>query len=170
MQQRPKSYWLPLFEKLTDKDLKEYPFPQEPLLSFALQNPDDLLFLLEKGLSVDQENDFGKTALFYAIGDNNLKAVEILLAHHADVNHKYFSAEKLRSENECNYPNLQHTLRSPLMHAAQHSDVDMLKLLLNHGAKLHDVDELNESALNYAEKAGKQKNVQFLKEQLNKTQ
>lgn len=130
---RSSEYISLLTDKLTSDDFNYLGNEGEPLLSFALQSPKNLRLLLSKGVPVNAENDFGKTALFYAIGLNNLEAVELLLKNKADVNHTYKSAVDLRTDNnridECIYPNLGHTLRSPLMHAAQNADVNMLKLL-----------------------------------------
>ena len=52
------------------------------------------------------------------------------------------------------------------MHAAQHSDIAMLKLMLNAGADLHAKDIKDSSAADYATDNLKQKNAIFLHEQL----
>lgn len=164
---RSSEYISILADKLTSDDFNDLGNEGEPLLSFALQSPKNLRLLLSKGVPVNAENDFGKTALFYAIGLNNLEAVEILLKNKADVNHTYKSAVDLRNDNnridECIYPNLGHTLRSPLMHAAQNADVKMLKLLINNGAKLNITDELGFNALDYAVLGKNIQNQNYLK-------
>ena len=158
--------WLPLLERLNKDELQSTHFPQEPLLSFAIAQHDNLKVLLQKGVPVEAENAFGKTALFYAIEASDQEAVKLLLDNKADVDHAYKSVEKLRPNNDaCIFPNLKHTLRTPLMHAAQHSNPAMLKLLLVNGAKLGAKDELQFNALDYALMAGNQENIAFLKSQ-----
>jgi ankyrin repeat protein len=152
-----------LGDKLSATEIAGFEQTEEPLLSMAIASPDNLRYLLDKGVAVDSQNDFGKTALFYAIGLNNYPAVEILLQHKADVNHAYKSAEELRGADECVYPELRHTKRTPLMHAAQHADAKMIKLLLDHGAQLKAIDDQAYNAADYAAVAHKPENLAFLK-------
>ncbi|QSA99482.1 ankyrin repeat domain-containing protein [Methylomonas sp. EFPC1] len=161
---RPKAFIATLIDKLSSSDLAGFENGAEPLLSLSIGNHESLRFLLEKQISVNVPNDFGKTALFYAIGENDHEATELLLAHKADVNHSYKSAAELRNGDECVYPNLGHTKRTPLMHAAQHADVDMLKLLIKHGANLNAADERGFNALDFAVVMAKNKeNETYLK-------
>lgn len=143
-----------LLKQLPKEGLAEHQTDSEPVLSFALNNRDIFQLLIKNKAPVNAENAFGKTALFYAIGSNNHQAVSWLLNNGADVNHRYKPATALRTKNgtfyQCIYPNLTHTLRAPLMHAAQNSDVEMLKLLIKNGANLGDADELGFNALDYA--------------------
>jgi ankyrin repeat protein len=161
---KPKEYLAILMENLSAEDLAAFGHDAEPLLAFALNNHDNLRFLLDRQVPVDAANDFGKTALFYAIGVNDLEAVDILLRNKADVNHAYKSAAELRRNGDaCIYPNLEHTKRTPLMHAAQHGDVALLKLLIKSGANLNALDDLGNDALAYAREAHENKNEVFLK-------
>ena len=48
------------------------------------------------------------------------------------------------------------------MHAAQHSDVEMMKLLIRYGADIHAKDEHDANIANYAEDNNKQKNLKFI--------
>lgn len=124
---------------------------QEPLLSLALGSLANLEYLLRKGVPVNAVNGFGKTTLFYAIGASNHAAVELLLRYQADVHHTYKSNKELRPDNdECFYVGLKHTRRTTLMHAAQNSDVHMLKILLAAGAPLRALDDLGFNAHDYA--------------------
>ena len=120
--------------------------------------------LLNSGASVDYTNAFGKTPLFYAIGYGDRELVQILLAHGADVNHAYFSARHINPENEsCALTaTLKHTKRTPLMHAAQNSDLAMIRLLIDKGARTQDLDEVGFSALDYAVMGEKAKNQAYL--------
>lgn len=147
---RPKAFIATLMEKLSSSDLASFENGSEPLLSLTVRNHENLRFLLEKQMAVNAANDFGKTALFYAIGENDHEATELLLAYKADVNHSFKSAAELRNGDECVYPDLGHTKRTPLMHAAQHADVDMLKLLIKLGANLNAADERGFNALDFA--------------------
>ncbi|GAB3541642.1 hypothetical protein GCM10027343_12420 [Noviherbaspirillum agri] len=136
----------------------------EPLLSLAIGSQPNLEYLLSRKVPVNAANDFGKTALFYAIGANNHKAAEALMQSGANVNHAYKSASELRPDGDaCIYPGLIHTKRTPLMHAAQHSDVKMLKLLIQAESKLDAVDDLGFNALDYAVLGKKKDNEIYLK-------
>lgn len=161
---QPKAFIAALTEKLSSSDLAGFENGLEPLLSLTVRNHENLRFLLEKQMAVNAANDFGKTALFYAIGENDHEAADLLLAHKADVNHSYKSAAELRNGDECVYPDLGHTKRTPLMHAAQHADVDMLKLLIKYGANLNATDERGFNAVDFAVVMAKNKdNEAYLK-------
>jgi ankyrin repeat protein len=161
---RPKAFIATLMEKLSPSDLAGFENGAEPLLSLTIRNHENLRYVLEKQVAVNAANDFGKTALFYAIGENDHEATELLLAHKADVNHSYKSAAELRNGDDCVYPDLGHTKRTPLMHAAQHADVDMLKLLIKHGANFNAVDERGFNALDFSVVMAKNKeNEAYLK-------
>ena len=136
----------------------------EPLLSYALRNQGNLELLLSKKAPVNQANGFGKTALFHAVEASNYPAVDTLLRTGADVNRTYKSAKELRpDDNECTYFGLRHTRRTPLMHAAQNSDVQMLKVLVQEGALVTAADDLGYNALDYAAMGGKKENETYLK-------
>jgi len=49
------------------------------------------------------------------------------------------------------------------MHAAQHADVSMLKLLLHRGASLADVDTVGHNATDYALRGERPQNAAYLK-------
>lgn len=137
---------------------------QEALLSLALGSQQNLEHLLAQKVPVNAANDFGKTALFYAIGANNHPAADALVRAGADVNHAYKSAKELRPDgDECVYPGLLHTRRTPLMHAAQHSDVKMIGTLLKAGARLDASDDLGYNALDYAVLGTNKDNEAYLK-------
>lgn len=153
-----------LAEALSPEALQHLNEEKEPLLSFAIGNQQNLEYLLRKEVPVNAANDFGKTALFYAIATNNHKAAEALLRSGADVNHAYKSAKELRPDgDECVYPGLSHTRRTPLMHAAQHGDIQMVTMLLKAGAQLEAIDDLGFNALDYAALRRSKDNETYLK-------
>jgi hypothetical protein len=88
--------------------------------------------------------------------------VKYLLQKGANPNHPYKSKEELKNLDFCIY-NIQHSKRTPLMHAAQHSTIKMLKLLLKHGAHLEETDELGFNALDYAIEHRNKANAHFLR-------
>jgi len=137
----------------------------EPLLSLALGSLDNLDYLLRRQVPVEAANGFGKTPLFYAIGAGKHAAVELLLQHRADVGHAYKSKQELRPGGDvdaCVFAGLNHTARTPLMHAAQNSDVRMLKILLKAGAALRARDDMGFNAHDYALMGKNTDNARYL--------
>lgn len=146
-----------------DTGLPDITATPEPLLSLALGSLANLEHLLRRNVPVDAANGFGKTALFYAIGAGNHAAVDLLLRYQADVRHTYKLSKELRPDNApCVYPNLLHTGRTTLMHAAQNADVPMLKVLLKAGAALQARDELGFNAHDFARMGKKTDNALYL--------
>lgn len=161
---RPLKIVSTLTEALSPEVLQDLDEKKEPLLSFAIGNQQNLEYLISKKIPVNAANDFGKTALFYAIAANNHKAVEALVKAGANVNHAYKSAKELRPDgDECVHPGLSHTRRTPLMHAAQHSDIRMITMLLKAGAQLEAIDDMGYNALDYATLQTKTDNEAYLK-------
>ncbi|WLQ15771.1 ankyrin repeat domain-containing protein [Hahella aquimaris] len=148
-----------IVETLLDsvKDLNQ---GDESPLFFAVHNPDNMRLLLSKGADVNYQNGFGKTALYYAIQFNLPESAQALLNAGAEVNHRYKSGPEV--QYDCRY-NITRTLRSPLMHAAQHADTAMLELLIKAGADPLLVDGLGDTALTYAEENDKPENAAYLK-------
>jgi hypothetical protein len=146
---RPRPYLALLVQQLKTLDAGD-----ESALFFALGNLENVKFLLARGASVDYANRFGKTPLFYAVGRGDLRLAKLLLDHGAGVDHNYKKAAELEPSSDpllCGeYHFIRHAGRTPLMHAAQHADVAMLKLLLARGARREDVDGMGFNALDYA--------------------
>ncbi len=151
-----------IIKKLLEKVEDINSFDESPL-SCAVQDLEMLKFLLNQkicSLDINHKNLFGKTPLFYAIQYSNHESVAYLLQKGANVNQKYATKSEIdmrMTDNE-----IYHAQRTPLMHAAQNSDVAMLKLLLNNGANLKDLDEIDNNALDYAISEKKEENIKFL--------
>lgn len=131
-----------------------------PTLLFAIKKPATLELLLKLGAAVDKQNDFGKTALYVAIENNDLNAVKILMEHGANVNHRYLGRDSLDSYN---YRWMIDYRRTPLMSAAEYANVEMMKYLIDHGADYHAVDEEGLNVLDYAIHGRKEQNILYCK-------
>ncbi len=134
----------------------------ESTVSNAVYSPKNIQLLLDAGFSPDHQNEFGKTALYYAIQFSQHDSVSVLLNNGANVNHTY----QLEKENKWSCIGIERWGRTPLMHAAQHSDVEMIQLLLKAGADLHAKDIKGSSAIDYAKDNLKQENENFLSKEL----
>lgn len=134
----------------------------ESNLSNAVYEPRNIQILLDAGYSPDHQNEFGKTALYYAIQFNQHESVRLLLNNSANVNHTY----QLEKEDRWSCSGIEQWGRTPLMHAAQHSDTEMIKLLLEAGADLHAKDSKGSSAMDYAINNLKQENENFLSKEV----
>lgn len=130
----------------------------ETILSNAINNPSNLELLLQAGYQIDHQNEFGKTALYYAIQFNEHDSVKLLLEHGADVNQAY----QQEADNEWSCIGIEQWGRTPLMHAAQHADTEMINILLDNGAQLTVKDILGSSAYDYAKNNNKKQNEQLL--------
>jgi len=141
----------------------------ESALFFSLRSSEHMKFLLRRGANVNYENGFGKTVLFYAIEYKDFEMVKLLLGHKADVNHCYKSKEEIKKISWEDFPFYQsycmltHNKRTPLMHAAQHGNAALIKLLLEHGANLNTRDQEGCNASDYARGGKKSENMLFLK-------
>lgn len=144
-------------KSIKDMNLENYPYFGEPLISFALFNKDNLELLLDEGYPVEHSDYFDKTVLYYAIQYQLHETVSLLLKYGANVNAKYTAAKRDYFCDE-----MINGGRTPLMHAAQHADVAMIEILLNNGAELNTVDTNKENALDYAEQANHEENVEYL--------
>lgn len=130
----------------------------ETPLSLAAYDQEVLLALLEKGFDVNHMNSFGKTALYYAIENTQLDAVKLLVEYGANVDSAY-NQENDFSQDNCG---ISHWNRSPLMHAAQHSDVEIVDYLVSRGANTTAQDSTGLAPRDYALRAGKTLIVEYL--------
>jgi hypothetical protein len=118
---------------------------QEPLLSYALHRPDDMVRLIEQGTNLEERNRFGKTTLMFAAHLDNLPAARILVEKGADVN-----ATTLPQRPEDGYElQIQFWSRSALMYAAENASLKMISYLLKAGADATAQDSGGRGMLDY---------------------
>jgi hypothetical protein len=100
----------------------------DSLLNVAVEYPQALIYLLERGFDPNIGNAFGKTPLMYAAQYNQLKSAEILLKAGANPN-----ATTYLPFDRCEFTIGTSSL-TPLHYATRYSSARMVKLLLEHGA------------------------------------
>lgn len=124
-------------KRLVEKGAKvDAVIEEETPLMKAADRADVLLFLLGQKASVDAHNDFGKTALFYAIQFNNLDSVKALVEAGANVN------TPLKITNDEQYYEFQFVLGfTPLAYSMRYGSPEMTTYLMEKGATLNGVDK-----------------------------
>ncbi|MCR2062989.1 ankyrin repeat domain-containing protein, partial [Campylobacter helveticus] len=142
----------------------------ESAIFYALENKQNVEFLIQKGANVNHANAFGKTPLFYALEFNQDEVAKLLIEKGANVNAKYINNNEklaLNSSNTTPYfitlCALEHTSKNVFMHAASYSNVSMLKLLVEKKVDIFAVDDLGFNALDFALMADKQENAAYLR-------
>lgn len=130
-------------------------FGHENTLFYALKNYDILKFLLKNGAMINYKNSFGKTPIFYACELNDERLVAFLIQNGADVNAKIISNyEKIALSSSGSLPfklcALNHTSKNLLMHAAKYSNLNIIKLLIQNGANINEVDDMGYNAADFA--------------------
>jgi hypothetical protein len=99
----------------------------DSLLAIAVRYPEALEYLLDRGINPNGANQFGKTPLMFAAQYDEVRAVEILLAHGADPN-----ALTTPPSDGCYYT-LQWNHASPLHYAARYSSPGLIEKLIAGG-------------------------------------
>src|SRR5206468_2812775 len=100
----------------------------ESLLSTAVEYPEALAYLLERGANPNRANAFGKTPLMYAAQHNAFASAKLLLDHGANP-----SAATEQPKDTCYY-SLQTTKVTALHYAVRYASTDLVSLLLDRGA------------------------------------
>lgn len=100
----------------------------------AVNRPDVVKLLIERGANINGQNTFGKTALMYAIQYGNFTAVKLLVEGKADVNMATFGPM-----DDCEYE-IQVGNRTPLMYAAWQGNIEIVNYLISKGAKTDSKD------------------------------
>ena len=112
-----------------------------PLVSFAVFGGSDIeipKMLLVAGAGPDIESakeDDGATALQYAAATGNLELAELLIAAHADVNHRSALGD------------------TPLLQAVSDEHLDVARLLIANGADVNLANNFGKTPLDYVDEA-----------------
>lgn len=100
-------------------------------IEIAMDNKEEVIKLLEKGVDVNEINELGMTPLSTAIYFNNLELASLLIEKGADVNFNWKGIFTL------------------LMLACEKHNDKMVKLLLEKGAKVNEIDGSGYNALHH---------------------
>ncbi|PSM52637.1 ankyrin domain-containing protein [Campylobacter blaseri] len=129
----------------------------ESALFFALNDLNMVTYLINKGANINYKNSFGKTPLFDAVELNNIELVNFLIDNGANVNSKIISNNEkmgivstIGDYTPFGLCGLAHTSKSLLMHAAKYSNLEIVKKLIELGARIDDVDDLGFNAADFA--------------------
>lgn len=114
----------------------------EPTLLISVLRPEVIAWLLDMGESIEQVNQYGKTALMTAAHLNRVETLRLLLQRGADVNRRTFGEIKVDlypyrmylSDTIRKPRSLRHAGRTALMYAAENADAVIIDLLLSAGA------------------------------------
>lgn len=112
----------------------------DPLLLVAVNHPQALALMLERGAKADERNAFGKTALMTAAQHDLMDSARLLLDKGAAIN-----ATTWKQDGTA----LSHDGRTALMYAAAHASLPMIRLLLDRGADPHLADTKGRRAIDY---------------------
>ncbi|MCB9493728.1 MAG: ankyrin repeat domain-containing protein [Epsilonproteobacteria bacterium] len=115
-------------------------------------NHETAKLLIRAGADVNAEGGFSLSPFLCTIYDNDLEMFQFMLEHGADVNHSLTCVD----ENE---------VRSAPLHAAIHCEnITMVKMLIDHGARLDMFDTLSQTPLHTAAEIGNMQIITLLLE------
>ena len=114
----------------------------EPALFYALEHPDEVSWLLDKGVDINEGNGFRKTALMYAAQYDLDSTVTLLLARGADPNRR----TDARNAGDAN---LWFDGRTALMYAAENGSERVITELVRAGSDTCAVDTGQRDVANY---------------------
>jgi uncharacterized protein YecT (DUF1311 family) len=100
----------------------------------AVEYPSIIKALLDTGTDIDTSNNFGKSPLMVAAHMNRPDSVRLLLHAGADPN-----LETTVPQGSCGY-SMSRTNRTALMYAAENADIDVMRILVDAGAKVDAKD------------------------------
>lgn len=100
----------------------------ESILTYAIEHPNLLKYLLERGAPPNIGNEFGKTPLMYAAQFNQLESAKLLLAYGANPN-----GTTTIPSNDCAFT-IRTTNVTPLHYAVRNASKEMVELLLEYDA------------------------------------
>lgn len=139
-----------LSPQFAQKNIANQPIHFETPLMQAAKRPDVLKLLLDNGADPNAQNRFGKTALMYALQEDEPESVDILLEAKANPNLNTFELDAMN--NRCVFA-LKAGSRSPLMYAAWYVlSANTVQALLDAGANLEAEDSKEQTACDYVRK------------------
>eukprot|EP01097_Dermamoeba_algensis_P002562 TRINITY_DN2020_c0_g1_i1.p1 TRINITY_DN2020_c0_g1~~TRINITY_DN2020_c0_g1_i1.p1 ORF type:complete len:196 (-),score=27.90 TRINITY_DN2020_c0_g1_i1:86-673(-) len=106
----------------------------------------DVLYLLQSGFFINQQNEFGETPLFLSVTTNNYQMAETLLSYGADPNISTFDG------------------KTPLILAIGKGNKQMATLLLHFGASVNLADDEDDTPLHWAVRENDQELIKLLVE------
>ena len=126
--------------------------------------------LLGKGASVEAKNKLGFTPLHLALLNNHLTVAELLLGEGSSTeglnepNHTPLQVAALSrfSSSSIDTRKITYAGKTPLQIAASKGNTSMVKLLLQKGARIEDIDEENNTPLDLAAQNGHTGTVELL--------
>jgi uncharacterized protein YecT (DUF1311 family) len=114
----------------------------EPALFYALEHPDEVSWLLDRGVDINEGNAFGKTALMYAAHYDLDSTVTLLLASGADVTRR-------TDARNAGDTNLWFDGRTALMYAAENASARIIAELIRAGSDTCAIDTGQRDVQNY---------------------
>lgn len=139
---------------------------------------------IEQGISVDDTDEIGRTALMFAAFNGHNKVVDLLIENGAEVNLEndegrtslmfassgpFSETVSLLLENGADVNRSDSVEEwTPLMYAAAEGNSEVVELLLEHGANSAAEDSDGETAADFAENNGHTQTAALLRDSLNK--
>jgi len=114
----------------------------EPALFYALEQPDEVAWLLGLGADINEGNAFGKTALMYAAHYNLDNTVTLLLERGADVTRRTDGSKAIETA-------IRHDGRTALMYAAENASARVIRELITAGSDVCAIDTGKRDVANY---------------------
>lgn len=125
-------------------------------LMMAAPRTDIMEVLIKAGADTNIQNWFGKTALMYAIQEQNLEGVKMLLKAGANINQSTlpisYSGEDQFAHSDVVCSSLKAGNRTALMYAAWQSTPEIIKLIIAANADVNAKDSNGDTAANYLAK------------------
>jgi len=133
----------------------------EPLLHIAVNRPEVVRLMLERGYDIEMRDALGKTPLMMSALSDNLDTLELLLSRGAHIDAQSYVPEKIIA-NQALYDgdickavyNVHVGKRTALMYAIAEASESLIDALIKAGADLNAVDSGGHSLLNYLEGTG----------------
>ncbi len=129
---------------------------EESALMMAVKRTEVIRYLLQHGADPNYQNSLGQTALFFAAQYDALESASLLFAKGADVNHALKTREEIFDATfELGYYTYyfasEEAEKTPLMYAAKHASLPLIRLLVEHGADIHKKNRAGSQAVDYLE-------------------